>query len=243
MLDNDHAAWKKLRTGAIPTDAAQTLEQLLRVRVSSRAFKSDPIPKATIRKILEMAQLTPSWCNSQSWQLEVVSGHGTERLRKVLYEAASNNVEEETDIPFPREYRGVHLKRRRESGLQLYAALNISRDDRKKRSEQVLENFRFFGAPHVLLIHVDEALGPYGAVDCGAYVSNFVLAAAALGVGTIPQAALAVYPKLLRKELGLGDDRTIVCGISFGFPDLSHPSNSYRTTRAGVDEVTHWIDE
>jgi nitroreductase len=39
----------------------------------------------------------------------------------------------------------------------------------------------------------------------------------------------------------LGDDRTIVCGISFGYPDLDHPTNSYRTTRAPLDQVVDWV--
>ena len=107
--------------------------------------------------------------------------------------------------------------------------------------EQTQQNFAFFGAPHVAIIHTDEALGPYGAVDCGGYVNNFLLAATAHGVGSVAQAALAMYPSVLRRELGLGDDRNIVCGISFGYPDLNHPTNQYRTTRAPLDQVVEWV--
>ncbi len=55
------------------------------------------------------------------------------------------------------------------------------------------------------IIHTDEALGIYGAIDCGAYVGNFLLAAQALGLGTIPQAALARHSGLIRRHFGLGD--------------------------------------
>ena len=65
------------------------------------------------------------------------------------------------------------------------------RGDKMAYAKQALENFNFFGAPHVAIIHTNEPLGIYGAIDCGAYVSNFMLAAQALGLGTIPQAALA----------------------------------------------------
>jgi nitroreductase len=171
----------------------------------------------------------------------VASGAGTERLRGALLAAASSDEAESPDIAFPREYRGVHRDRRRESGFQLYNALGIARGDHQRQSEQLLQNFNFFGAPHVAIIHTDEALGAYGAVDCGAYVANFLLAATAHGVGSIAQAALAMYPNTIREELGLTSDRTIVCGISFGYPDPDHPSNSYRTTRAPVDEVVDWI--
>ena len=74
-------------------------------------------------------------------------------------------------------------------------------------AKQALENYNFFGAPHVAIIHTDEPLGIYGAVDCGAYVGNFMLAAQALGLGTIPQAALARHSGLIRRHFKLADDR------------------------------------
>ena len=230
------------RSDTRPADAAETLAHLLAVRVSCRAFRPEPVAEQTIRAILTTAQLTASWCNSQSWQVAITSGAGTDRLRDALYGAASSGHTESSDIPFPREYRGVHRDRRRESGYQLYTALGIERGDHKRQMAQTLQIFSFFGAPHVAIIHTDEALGPYGAVDCGGYVSNFLLAATAHGVASIAQAALAMYPNVLREQLGLTTDRTIVCGISFGYPDPDHPSDSYRTTRAPIDEVVDWID-
>lgn len=229
------------RSDRLPAEAYPTLQHLLAVRVSCRSFTPEPVAEQTIRQILSAAQLTPSWCNSQSWQIAVASGAGTHRLRTALLAAAASGLTETPDIPFPREYRGVHRDRRRESGFQLYSALGIERGDHRRQREQALENFRFFGAPHVAIIHTDEALGPYGAVDCGAYVANFVLAATAHGVGSIAQAALAMYPNVLRDALGLTSDRSIVCGISFGYPEIDHPSNSYRTTRAPIDEVVDWV--
>ncbi len=76
----------------------------------------------------------------------------------------------EHDFPFPREYLGVYLERRRESGFQLYNTLGIPSGDKVGYAKQALENYNFFGAPHVAVIHTTEPLGIYGAVDCGAYV-------------------------------------------------------------------------
>jgi nitroreductase len=110
-------------------------------------------------------------------------------------------------------------------------------------AKQALENFNFFGAPHVAIIHTDEALGVYGAIDCGGYVTSFMLAAQALGLATVPQAALAFHSEVVRKHFGLGDDRRVVCGISFGFPDRGHKANSYRTTRASIADTVTFVDE
>ena len=129
--------------------------------------------------------------------------------------------------------------RRFAAGLQ---EMGIAKGDREASAQQAAQNFTMFGAPHVAIVTSDEALGVYGAVDCGAYVSNFMLAAHSLGVGSIAQAALASYPGVLREVLGIGEDRSIVCGISFGMADTAHPANHFRTTRADPASSVVWRD-
>jgi nitroreductase len=219
------------------------LEDLLHQRYSCRAFRSDPVPRATIERMLTAAQRTASWCNSQPWQVVIASGAARLRFRDAIYAEASSGAPEDGDFSFPREYLGVYLERRRESGFQLYNTLGIARGDKAAYARQALENYNFFGAPHVAVIHTDEALGIYGAIDCGAYVGNFLLAAQALGLGAIPQAALARHSGLIRRHFGLGDDRRVVCGISFGFADRDHKINSYRTTRAGLADTAIFVEE
>ncbi len=172
-----------------------------------------------------------------------MSGVETERFRKAMYEEASSGAEAAPDFPWPREYLGVYLARRRESGFQLYDALGIAKGDRAAAAKQALENFNFFGAPHVAIITTTEPLGVYGAVDCGAYVGNFMLAAQALGLGSIAQAALARRSDVVRQHLKLADDQRVVCGISFGYPKHDHVINSYRTSRAPLSEAVTFVGE
>ena len=219
------------------------LEDLMASRYSCRAYRPDPVPRPTIERILTAAQRTASWCNSQPWQVVIASGAAKEKFRKAIYAEASSGAPQDGDFEFPREYLGVYLERRRESGFQLYNTLGIVRGDKAAYARQALENYNFFGAPHVAVIHTDEALGIYGAIDCGAYVGNFMLAAQALGLGTIPQAALARHSGLIRRHFKLADDRRVVCGISFGYADHAHKVNSYRTSRASVADTVTFIDE
>jgi nitroreductase len=227
----------------VSEDRIGVLEELMGERFSCRGFLPQPVPRATIERILTAAQKTASWCNSQPWRLEISSGAATQRFREIMYAAASSGKPNAGDFPFPREYRGVYLERRRESGFQLYNSLGIPRGDKAGYTKQALENFNFFGAPHVAIVHTDEALGVYGAIDCGGYVTSFMLAAQALGVATIPQAALAFHSDVVRAHFGLADDRRVVCGISFGFPDRAHKANSYRTSRAAVADTVRFFDK
>jgi nitroreductase len=225
------------------TTPIAVLEDLLASRYSCRAFRPDPVPRPTIERILTAAQRTASWCNSQPWQIVIASGQAKERFRTAIYAEAASGAPQDGDFPFPREYLGVYLERRRESGFQLYNTLGIPRGDKAAYAKQALENYNFFGAPHVAVIHTDEALGIYGAIDCGAYVGNFLLAAQASGLGTIAQAALARHSGLIRRHFKLGDGRRVVCGISFGFPDRDHKINSYRTSRASIADTVAFVDE
>jgi nitroreductase len=224
-------------------DRIGVLEELLGERYSVRAFLPQPVQSETIEHVLTTAQRTASWCNSQPWQVIIASGEAKEAFRRLIYAEAASGAPHDSDFPFPREYLGVYLDRRRESGFQLYNTLGSPRGDKAAYAKQALENYNFFGAPHVAIIHTDEPLGVYGAIDCGAYVSNFILAAQALGLGTIPQAALARHSGLIRKHFGLGEDRRVVCGISFGYADREHKANSYRTTRADISDTATFVGE
>jgi nitroreductase len=221
----------------------ETLERLTSRRRSCRSFLPQPVARTSIIRILDMAQKTASWCNSQPWRVIVTSGVETDRFREVMYKAANSSGPQKGDFPFSREYRGVYAERRRESGFQLYNALNIAQGDKSAYARQALENFNFFGAPHVAIVTTDEALGVYGAVDCGAYVANFLLAAEALGVATVPQASLAFYSDVIREYFGLESDRKIVCGVSFGIANTEHPANGFRTYRAEVADVVSFIGD
>ncbi len=79
-------------------------------------------------------------------------------------------------------------------------------------------------------------------MDCGAYVGTLVLAAQSAGLGVIAQGAVAMRSDFVRRWLGLGDDRLVVCAVSSGSADDADPVNRFRTTRADLDAVVHRVD-
>ncbi len=210
-------------------------------RYSCRRFKPDAVPIDLIHKILTAAQKTPSWCNTQPWDVHVVSGEALQTLSGKLEKQAASGATPNPDFSFPERYEGDYRDRRKVCGLQLYKSVGIEKGDAERTRDQALENFRFFAAPHVMFLTVPSELGVYGAVDCGLYVSSFMLVANELGVATIAQAALASYPDVVREALNIGRERHLVCGISFGFEDTTHPINGYRTERESIASVVKFI--
>ncbi|QUM71011.1 nitroreductase [Sphingopyxis granuli] len=229
----------------VPADA-QVLSRLLAERYSCRGYKSEPVPRETIEKMLEIAQMSASWCNSQPWQVIVTEGEATERFREKLYNHALESARTvglvaEPDFEFPRSYSGIYKERQREVGWQLYESVGIAYGDRVASGQQTLENFRLFGAPHVLILTSERDLADYGAIDCGIYIGGLLLAAQSLGIGMIPQAALANYAPLVRDHFNIPDNRLFVVGCSFGWPDETHPANSFRSRRAKLEDAVQWI--
>lgn len=221
--------------------AFASLDSLLASRWTCRAFSDEPVPDSTITSLLASAQRTASWCNTQPWQVEVVSGAALSGLREGLMVHVLSSPQT-PDLTWPAGYPGVYGDRRRACGFQLYDAVGISRADKDARLVQMLKNFEFFGAPHVAIVHTPAELGPYGAVDAGLWLQSFLLGAEALGLGAAPQAALASYAGFFREWFGLGEDRMVVFGVSFGVPDRSADINGFRTARAPLDDAVRFHD-
>jgi len=217
-----------------------TVEEIAHDRHSVRAFTRQEVDASVIGDIIEVAQRAPSWCNVQPWTLDLLSGEAKNSLVDRML-ADADRGPGQYDIPAPSTYSGVYRDRRRASGFRLYEAVGVDRADMSGRSAQARENFRFFGAPHALIISCASELLPYGLVDCGAFIATFQLAAQSKGVGTIAQAAVARYGATIREFLGLSSEQRIVGALAFGYADTDHPVNSFRTERATVtDAVRCW---
>lgn len=215
------------------------LDALFAQRHSCRGFRPDPVPRDVITRIIATARRAPSWCNAQPWQITLTSGADTDSFRAALQAEAASGTPK-PDLDWPRRYDGVYQDRRRACGFQLYDAVGVEKGDRVGSARQMMENFSLFGAPHCAILSSPADLGPYGAMDCGGFVTAFTLAAQSLGVASIAQAAVASYGPFLHRYFDIPDDRLILCGISFGYRDDAHPANGFRTDRADVDDIVDW---
>lgn len=225
-----------------PGDDMSVLENLISGRYSCRAYRPEPLPKNLVIRILEAAQRTVSDCNIQPWQVYIISGERLEHIRTEMFRKASSGAGVVADIPPIPIYTGVFQERRRSCGWTLYSTLGIQKGDREGGARQAMENFKFFDAPHLALITTHSSLGPRALLDCGGYLTSFLLAAQALGVGAVAQASIAQRADVFRKEMSLPDEHHIVCGIAFGWPDSGHLANAGRTSRATLNEAVTFLD-
>jgi nitroreductase len=206
-------------------------------RRSVRAFLPDAVGDDLLHRLLQSARQAPSGANLQPGSFIHVRGMARERLSAELVAAFRAGQQEVEDYAyFPKPMPSLLRRRQVAAARALYGALGIAREDRSARDGQFERNFRFFDAPVALLITIDRDFGSGGYMDLGMAIYGLMLAAEAEGLSTCAIGAMATYPGLIRRTLGLDEKETLVCGMAIGYADAAAPVNATRTTRCALDE-------
>lgn len=218
--------------------SSRSFTDIVRSRRSVRGFLPDPVPAADIRAVLQDAQRAPSNCNTQPWQVHIVSGERREALSAQLLQA---DRADRTSADFSFDYAdfggGSYLQRAQEQGAAYYQSLGVERSDTEGRRGAALRNLEFFGAPHVALLFLPRfGDGVRVAADVGMYAQTFLLALEARGLAGIPQTMLGFYADTVRESLGVEAQMKLLFGISFGSADPQGPSSEYRMGRVPLAE-------
>jgi len=211
--------------------------EALNSRFTCRAFKEDPVSRETVLKIMEEATRSPSWANTQPWEIFVAGGEVLEKIRRAFMENFAKDVTRDPDVPWVEEWPEKHEERIKELGIKRYKHLGISRDDEVARNASWRLNFKFFGAPLVVYLCMDESLPEWSIFDLGSLSQSIMLAAQGHDVDTAPAVNLVAYPKIIRKEMEIPDELTVVFGIAMGYSDSKSPQNTFKSTRRPLDEV------
>ena len=209
----------------------------LNSRFTCRAFNQDPVKKETIIKVMEESIRSPSWANTQPWEIFIAGGEVLEKIRRRYMENFANDEPSNPDIPLVENWPEKHKERIKELGIKRYQHLGIRRDDEVARNASWRLNFKFFDAPSVIYLCMDESLSKWSMFDMGAISQSIMLAARGYGLDTAPAVNLVVYPKIIRKEMGIPDELSIVFGIAIGYKDSKSIQNNFRSPRRPLEEV------
>lgn len=218
-----------------------SLNDLLKKRNSVRAFIEKPVPDELIKSIFTLAQLSPSNCNVQPWQIHVVSGNTKDALKNNLLRAVMSGNEPNPEFDWKIRYTGIHRDRQYASANALYSSMNIERSDKNSRLMALVRNWEFFNAPHVVFFTMEKYLNIMGAVDMGIYAQTLALLLSQNGIASCFQGALGQFPDPVKEMLKIPEDIGVLFGMSFGYPDKEAVVNTTRTDRAAIeDSVVFW---
>jgi nitroreductase len=216
------------------------VDEVLRSRRATRAFRPDPIPRQIVLDILEAAATAPSNSNTQPWRVHVLTGAPMKNLAEALVEsfrADSAPPSAHFPDPLPAEF-GV---RQADFAARYYACLGIDRRDVAARARQTERNFCFFGAPVGLIFSIDARLTAHSWLDLGLFVQNVMIAARARGIDTCPQVSFARFHAIIASHLQMRAEEVTACGMSMGFADTRAPVNQVRMPRQRALDFTRLV--
>jgi nitroreductase len=221
-----------------PPGPASVVDAAIASRQSIRAFLPEPVPRSVIEEILAISSRAPSGTNTQPWKVHVLTGAAQQRLTRAILEACADPAVLAThkdEYPYyPERWIEPYLARRRKIGWDLYGLLGIGKADKERMKEQHERNYRFFDAPVGLIFSIDNVMARGSWLDYGMFLQNIMVAARARGLDTCPQAAFVTFHRIVKEQLGIGADHTIVCGMSMGHADMQKVENRLVTDREPV---------
>jgi nitroreductase len=222
-----------------PTD----FETVVHERRSIRGYKKQPVPRALLEEVIELAKRAPSSMNTQPWHYHVVTGEPLEHIRKGNTERMMSGSKVDREIKMNHGYEGPHRDRQVEIAIQLFEAMGIERDDKARRQDWVMRGFRQFDAPVSIVITLDKALehDTIAHFDCGAATYGLVLAAWSKGLGSVINGQGIMQSQVVREHANIPEDQVIMTCVAMGFPDEEFVANDVRSRRAPNDAMASFV--
>lgn len=218
------------------------LIEAIRKRKSIRDFRKNPVPRAVIREILEIACRAPSAMNSQPWEFTVIANDALEAVRRACMDKLTSGAtphSEHSVVGWPKD--SVYRQRQVELAKELFRLMDIRREEADKRRQWTERGFRFFNAPAVIVICVDRMLAEGTPIfDTGCVTQTICLAALHYGLGTCIEDQAVMFPEVLRQHCGIPATKQIVMAVAIGYPNWDFPANRIETAREPVDALTTW---
>lgn len=205
----------------------------LNSRISTRAFLDTPVSNETMVDLLTRAARSPSGGNLQPWKVYVL---GPDRMPDFLAHLETCGPEQPEYDVYPPKLWEPYRTNRYQLGEQMYATMNIARDDKPARLDWLANNYRFFGAPQAFFCFIERRMGPPQWSDLGMFLQSFMLLATEAGLDTCPQEAWSAYPKAVSSFVGAPDEQMLFCAMALGVADREHPVNSLKSERMAFEQ-------
>lgn len=212
-------------------------------RRSTRGFLDKLVPRDLISQVLRLAMRAPSSLNTQPWNFTVVTGAALDQIRAENARRTLAGVPESREFRKFEVYAGAHRERQVEIAKQLFAAMDIAREDKAKRQDWVLRGFRQFDAPVSIVVTYDRALlgGDIAPFDCGAVTNALVNAAWSRGLGCVINSQGIMQSPVVREFAQISDDQVIMICVAMGWPDDTFPANAVVSNRKSVAQATRFV--
>jgi len=208
-------------------------------RKSIRAFTKKKVPNQLIEELLRKSSRSPSGGNLQPWKIFVVNNESMKNFLDFQLNWTK------PDLPaydiYPSKLKEPYRTSRFELGEQMYALIGIGREEKDARIAQVMENFKFFGAPCALFCFVDRQMGPPQWSDLGMFLQTFMLLAKEAGLDTCAQEAWSIKNESVSEFVNAEDSDILFCGMAIGYRNETAAVNALKSERRPLNEWAKFL--
>lgn len=210
-----------------------TVKEALNSRFSCRVFQDMPVEKKVLEEIFEDAFRTPSWANSQPWDIYVAGKEQMEKILQGMNDCRKQRVHTSLDLPF----RGVWSEEAKKHMDQFFE--DVYACEERRNLDFTMQNRNLFYAPCAVFICMEKGLSAWSYYDIGAFSQSLMLSATEHGLATIPAAVFVGYPDLIRQVMQIPDNKDVIIGIGIGYADMDVKVNHFKSQRKSVSEVVY----
>ncbi len=208
-------------------------------RSSVRSFLNKSISTELIKDLLTKSSRAASGGNLQPWKIFVINNSAMNDFLE--FQKSWTEPEVPAYDIYPQKLKEPYRTSRFELGEQMYEILGIGREDKEARLSQVMENFRFFGAPCAFFCFVDRQMGPPQWSDLGMFLQTFMLLAKEAGIDTCAQEAWSIKHDSVSKFVNAEDSDILFCGMAIGYRDEAAAVNSLKSERRPLNEWAKFL--
>lgn len=184
------------------------LLELIKTRRTIGKVTDEPVPREHIIQILEAGHWAPSHHNTQPWKFFVMTGDGRNRLGKAYARISIEDSGAE----------GIEADELREKGIK-----------KAQRAPLVIAVACVPTEGEHIMRHEEVAA-------VSACVQNMLLAAHALGYGSIWRSGAPCYDERMKEAFGLGANDEMVALLYIGRPQVERTS-----VRMRLETKTEWL--
>ena len=217
-------------------DSKYKFKELMKERHSIRKFQKKEIPENILKEIISISLLSPSWGNTQPWNIYVASGNTLEEIRKIWISKNKENIKGYSDIPPGHRTEFSERSQKIMENLLNQVGEFLKDPTMKEFSEA---NATMFSAPTVVYLTLPKGHTKYSILDLGALEMSIMLAAKDYGVDSIVAYELIKYPDVLRNSCKIPENEDIIIGIALGYEE-NDILNKFRANKLSLDEVCHF---
>jgi nitroreductase len=191
----------------------QAVAETIRQRRTIKQFLPQPVPRAVMQELLDLAVWAPNHRLTEPWRFYVLDGAAREKLGAIAAQVTAEKIVG--------------------SGGEM--AVATRKGEEAGATWSAVPTLLYVTALHDANPEIDEE--NYGAVCCA--VENFMLAAHAAGIGTSWSSGAVAAAPALHEWVGAGDNERMVGLIRVGYLDPALASPKGR--RKAGSEFTTWV--